>query len=47
MRSNKGKLLLEDRAKTFHISALLLKMKVAITASVVYERKEASGSLQT
>ena len=44
IRSNKGKLLLEGRAKTFHLSSLLIKMKVAITASLVYERKEASGS---
>lgn len=44
MRSNKGKLLLEGRAETFHLSSLLIKTKVPITASIVHERKEASRS---
>jgi len=44
VRSNKGNLLQEGRAKTFLFRSLLIKMKIAIIASLVEEWKEASGS---
>lgn len=44
MRSNKGKLLLEGRAKIFLLSSLFIKMKIAVIASLVEQRKEASES---
>lgn len=44
VRSSKGNLVPEGRAKTFLFRSLLIKMKTAIIASLVEERKEASGS---